>query len=211
MGSILILSVGSGAVPSGIVTASVDPAVVALVTYLRGLGIEAHGYVANATLPFPQGHHFLADVSALVEALQPVVVGISVSYLGGIRQAELLASHLHKISPEIVVVAGGGVVTGLMYEGLHHRWLPNVDICIPGDGEHRLRDIAQAPQNWTSRGVEADLQQCPEAELPPLRYDGLLSSTSIPGSPEPIETSWDPAHVCFEVITTRSCPYQCPF
>ena len=148
-------------------------------------------------------------------ATEPRVVGISLNYYGQLIPAITLASVVRKLSPQALVVLGGGLIC--FFDG---RWgvlgafNKYVDAYVPFEGERPLLDLVNA----LDRGDDLDEVKgivrfhngkplyrpagdpLPATDFPVPNYDGLRLSEYL--TPEPV----------LPVLSSRGCYWgRCAF
>ncbi len=188
-----------------------DPATSAIVTYLRGKGIPAYGYLAKGTGP-DAIHLMLEHVMTLIEELSIQIVGISANYMPVLPATRQLAGLLHDRFPYLTIVSGGSIVSGLCIAGEAEVNLPECDFLVVGDGEFHLARLATSPARFLeNRPVVLDRKEIPPEEISPIRYDGIYCASGDHQEHILLEKACKKKAFTYEIINSRACPYSCKF
>ncbi|RKY21673.1 MAG: hypothetical protein DRQ55_03605 [Planctomycetota bacterium] len=158
--------------------------------------------------------------AARVEALDPTVVGFTVSTMS-VAKAARVAEKLRSRRPELLLMVGGPHVTALPAETLEH--MPVFDLGCVGEGEDVLRDVLgrlehgedprEVPGIVARRDDGAVIanplfeHQVELAELPDLAWDLL---EDFPGRYHAAATYLNKTPFS-DLIVSRGCRYRCTF
>ncbi len=150
----------------------------------RDLLKAAEHYQTNIFTPY-----FRKRLPPLLEATQPRMVGISLSYLSQALCTFALLGFLRTHFPHLTLVLGGGLITSWM-SGMewHDPFSGLVDHCIAGPGEGPLLKLL---------GID-----CPAQDLPPDYSDLPMNDYLAPGPILPYAASrgcyWNQCSFCPE-------------